>query len=671
MASISSLGVGSGLDIKGLVENLIAAEGAGKTNRLNVREAEYTAKLSIIGSVKGALRDFQSSYSSLKLSSTFKSHTATSSDSSAFTATASNSSVAATYSLTINQIAQAHKMKTIEFADQTTSIGTGTLQFIQGDGTTTDVTITDGSLQGVRDSINAANAGIDASIIFNGTGYVLSMASTTGTDKAITSITATATSTGALTNFETGADPLVNLSDIQVANDAIFSVNGVSITSQSNTVSNIIDNVTLELKAGDGGIAANTLTVGRDTSAVETAVQEFVDGYNGLITGLNSATFYDSDTAKSGVLIGDPTVRGVVTQLRGLLNTTTGNALTQYNSFASIGILTARDGTLEYDPTKLKAALASKPDEVQELLAGGSGTTSAIGIDVVGVTDNIGAGTYAVDITSAPTQATYQSNALTATGGTFNLNAVALADREFSVVIDGVSSATLSLTATNHGGTTLAKGQSIAAEIQAAINGDATISGAGSSVAVTFAEIGVSGTYSFSITSAKMGTASTVELIPGAGAASYLSTGLNITGNSGSAATGVDRTGTIGGQAATFVGDRMTGSGLYAGFVLDITDPTANGLYSIKVAGGNISKLDTLIDSFLQSDGMFDGKTKGLTASIADITAQREALDLRLDAMQSRLIKQFSAMDSLVAQMNSTSSFLSGQLEQISKIGQK
>ncbi|MDH5258491.1 MAG: flagellar cap protein, partial [Gammaproteobacteria bacterium] len=139
MASISSLGIGSGLDIQSLVQSLVTAEGAGKKARLDRREVDYQAKLSIIGSVKGALKDFQTSYSSLRLSSTFKSFTATSSDLSAFTATASKGAEETSYSLSIDQIAKAHKLKTVEQADKTTSIGTGTLQLTQGDGTVTDI----------------------------------------------------------------------------------------------------------------------------------------------------------------------------------------------------------------------------------------------------------------------------------------------------------------------------------------------------------------------------------------------------------------------------------------------------------------------------------------------------------------------------------------------------
>jgi len=668
MGSISSLGVGSGIDIQGLVTSLVAAESAGKSARLDRKEVDFQAKLSIMGSVKGALKDFQSTYGDLKLTSSFKSYTAVSSDSSAFTASAKNGAIEGSYSISVTQIAQANKLKSIEQADKTTSIGTGTLQFVQGDGTTTNVNIADGTLEGIRDAINDANFGVDASIVYNGTGYVLSVAAGLGTDSSISSITATTTTTGSLANFETGVDPLVNLTEIQPAADAIFSVNGVGITAQSNTITNIVDNVEIDLKAADGGVATNTLTIGRDTSTVEESVKKFVDGYNGLISGLNSATFYDADTEQSGILIGDPTVRGIVSQLRNMLNTVTGDATTEFNSFASIGILTKRDGTLEFDTSKLSAALISKPDEIQNLLAGGAATISGPDINIVGITDNIGSGSYPVDISSVPLQGSLQANTFTPSALSFDLSAQA--DLTFSVVVDGITSGALSIAAMDYTDVTnLDSGKKIASAIQAAINNDATTNSRGYSAVVSFEESStVPGDFSYKISSAKYGAASSLEFIPGG--ASTIGAFLSTTGNAGSAGIGVDGAGTIGGSAASFVGNQMMGTGVYAGFVLDVLGGTT-GLRTINVTAGNINKIDSMINSFLESDGLITSKTSGLNASITDINEQRKALTLRMDALEARLIKRFSAMDSLVAQMNSTSSFLTGQLDQVSGIGRK
>ncbi len=665
MGAIASLGIGSGLDIGSLVEGLVSAEGAGKTARLDRREIDYQARLSIMGSIKSALQEFQGTYSGLKLASNYKSYTATSTDSSAFTATAKNGAAETSYAISVNQIAKANTFKTIEFADKDVSIGTGSLTFTKASVPPVDtiVTITDGTLEGVRDAINAADFGVDASIVFNGTGYVLSMATELGTQSAISNVVASST-TGDLSDFNQA-----NLTTIQAAADAQFTLNGVGITSQTNTITNIIDSVTIELKAGDGGVANETLTIGRDTSSVEAMVQSFVDGYNGLIKGVNSATFFDAETEQSGVLIGDPTVRGIVSQLRNMLNNTTGDRLTEFNSFSSIGILTARDGTLEFDSEKLSSALKSKPDEIQALFAGGIASTPDSSTSVFSVTNNIAAGTYLADITSVPERGIAAGTEFTPGSFDFSLLASGTAgDLAFNVMIDGFSSIDIFLPSVDYTqSSVLLSGQSVAAALQKAINDDATVNGRGYSTTVSFEESSTTpGDYSYKVASDLYGLASNVELTPVGGS---LATLLNI-GNAGSPAVGVDGAGTIAGLPATFKGNRMTGSGLYAGFVLDITGG-GTGLRSIKVSEGNMSKLDNYLSSILDSDGMLTAKTDGLTASINLISDQRETLNRRLEALEARLTKQFSVMDGLVARMNATGSYLTAQLGQPANAGRR
>ena len=181
MASISSLGIGSGLDIQSLVAGLIEAEGAAKSARLTRKEALYEAKLSALSAVKSALSDFQGTFSQLKLTSTFNTYTASSSSSSTFTATASNGASEASYDIEVNQIAQSQKITSSAIADKTTSIGTGTLVvkfgtytydgmgvetgFSEDTGNSnsgTEIDITDGSMEGIRDAINHANIGVIA-----------------------------------------------------------------------------------------------------------------------------------------------------------------------------------------------------------------------------------------------------------------------------------------------------------------------------------------------------------------------------------------------------------------------------------------------------------------------------------------------------------------------------
>ncbi|HFE38089.1 MAG TPA: hypothetical protein ENK06_06675 [Gammaproteobacteria bacterium] len=669
MAAITSTGIGSGIDVGALVSSLVAAEGSAKSARLDSREAEYTAKLSSLATVKGAISDFQSAYSALKTVTTFNALSATTTDSSVFTVSADKDAATGTYAIDVTQLAVAQKLQTaVGYADSnSTSIGTGTLtfSFASDPATTTDVTISDGTLQGIRDAINNANLGISANIVFDGTNYQMVMTSDTGLDNRMT-ITQTST-TGDLSAFtyDSGAAS-GNLSETVPAADAIFTVDGVGVTSASNTNTTVLQDVTLTL-TGTG--TSETLTISKDTSAVGTAVQSFVDGYNTLMTTLNSATSYNADeNLPNGILIGDATVRGIVNQLRTILNTTVGDRTTEFNSFASIGILTARDGTLEYDSTELSAALSSKASEVQELLAGGRVTSNNSKLTVTSIPDDLAAGSYPLEVQLLEGQASIGTTVATpSTANYYNMSNGAF-DLTFSASVDGVASGVLSIPYANYyvdaGSDTAQAGQDVAAAIQSAINADVNISGAGASVTVSHSE--VAGNLVYTIQSDSLGASSSLEL----SLSGHLQTFLGILSNTGSPVTGNDSNGAteIGGVAATNSGTTYSGTGTLEGLELEYTGSSTGIVGSITVKDGLMDKLDTLVSSFLASDGYIQAKTDGLNTSIADITDARTALNERLAAYEARLLKQFNAMDTLVAQLNTTSSFLSNQLSSLSSL---
>ena len=695
MASISSLGIGSGIDIQSLVAGLIEAEGAAKSARLTRNEAIYEAKLSALSAVKSALSDFQGTFSQLKLTSTFNTYTASSSSSSTFTATASNGASEASYDIEVNQIAQSQKITSSAIADKTTSIGTGTLVvkfgtytydgmgvetgFSEDTGNSnsgTEIDITDGSMEGIRDAINHANIGVTASIIGVGTsGYQLVLSSETGAASAVNiTVKAGTDSDGneqngtGLSTFaydptnDSGAGAVNSMTYTQAANDALLTVDGINIQQPNNTITNVIDKVTLTLKEADAG-STKTLNVSRNTSSIKDAVQGFVDGYNSLMALLNETSFYDSDSGNSGILIGDPTVRGIVTQIRNVLNSVTGDPLAQYNSLASIGILTSRDGTLEYDSSKLSDALSAKPDEVKHLLAGGFAKTNDVNMEILSVTDNIAEGTYGVNISQMPTQGVHSAPSFSLAVPTiFDLSGT----HSLQLSVDGVASNLLTLTNQNYytdnGNNTLLAGQALAGDLQTLINTDANLAAAGVGLTVNYDESGGNG--QFIITSNRYGSSSSVQVTT---SATGFSSDFNINVDA-AANTGVSGAGTIGGETAVFDGQKMTGTGIYSGFVLNVIGGTTGDRPGIVVSGGNVTALDSLLDSFLDSEGFVQAKTDGINASIDDIQQQKEDLALRLEQLEARFIKQFSAMDTLVAQLNSTSSFLTSQLASISNI---
>jgi len=664
MASISSTGIGSGIDVGGLVSSLVAAEGSSKSGRLDRKEAEYTAKLSSLSTLKGAVSDFQSSYSSLKSISTFSALTATSSNNDVFTLSADDNAAPASYDIDVTQIATAQRLQTASgYADSnSTVIGEGTLTFAFASDlvTTHDVTITDGTLQGIRNAINDAEIGVSANVVFDGTDYELVITSDTGVDNELT-ITQTST-TGDLSAFEYDSTLVTgNLNQTAASADAIFTVDGVGVTSASNSVSDVIDDVTLEL-VGTG--ISESLTISQDTSVIGSAVQEFVDGYNSLMTSLNEASAYN-EGGQNGILIGDSSVRGIVNQLRNILNTTVGDRDTEFNSFASIGILTSRSGTLEYDASKLTAAISSNLSEVQYLFAGGDATTTDANYEILGVPDNLAEGVYSVEFSQVVTNGSYSSPIIAVDGNTFDWAPLG----DFSINVDGNVSNLLLINQDYRddgmGGqlSLTASASAAAAGIETLINNDFIGQAVSSRVSVAF-EFLTPATGHFVFTSNSTGSSSNVDIVNSVSTILVPYTPSNGTTKE----VGVDAGGTdfIGGELATRDPNDSSiilGAGIFDGFRLRTFTNSPGGRDGITITDGVMDRLDILVSSFLDSDGIIDSKTDGLTSSIADITEQRTALNERLASYEARLLKQFNAMDTIVAQLNTTSSFLTNQLE--------
>ncbi len=666
MANVSSLGVGSGIDIQSLVQQLVQAEALGPTARYDRKEAEYQAQLSSLGTIKSAMADFRASYLDLKLQSTFNTYTASSSDTDIFTASAENGAATGTQTVEVTQLAQAQSLASGTITDLSQVLGTGTLTFEFGtydSGANTftpnaakpaqTVTITDGTLQGIRDAVNEADIGVTASIINDGTGYRLVFQSESGAENGMRITVAdddgTNTDTAGLSQL--AYDPTAasgsgkNLTETIAAQDAQLRINGINITSSTNTITDAIENVTLELKSAAVG-KINTLTISRDTGKVPEAVQSFVDAYNSLIESINAATSYDFETGEAGVLIGDPTLRGFVSQLRQTISTTVGDFSTPYNSFASVGITSAADGSLTFDESKLKAALEDKPDEVMRLFMGGSAEPPDAYIRYQNIPADLDPGRIPIEITQLASQGNYVGAAAGAAPG-FDLST---GTYTLQVEVDGVQSASLTLAANNYG-----SGDAVAAALQSLINNDGNLASNGKGVVVSWdATAG-----NFTIRSNSYGSASRVQIVA---ASTDMSANLGIGTAIGTATNGVDVAGTIGGGPATGAGRVLTGTDLYDGMELEITGGSLGYRGAITIEEGVLTRLDSLLDSYLDSGGLLENKTDGLNEAIDGINAQRADLADYLDQLEQRYLTKFSAMDVLVAQLNATSTYLAQQL---------
>ena len=360
MANIISTGIGSGLDIAGIVQSLIAAEGQPVETRIVQQEARAQSKLSAFGSLKSALADFRDALELMKSPSKFLTRMAISGNEDYFTVTADSDALPSNHAIEVVQMAQAQKLTSGAFADTSTAVGTGTLTVRVGPAAMNLViTAENNTLAGIRDAINSAldNPGIAATIVNADSGsYLILTAEDTGATNTIT-ITQTG-GDGGLNALE--YDPgngLMSLTESTAAQDALIRIDGLDVASETNFVADAIQGVTISLIMSTEG-ATESLMVENDDAAARGLVGDFVSSYNELIKTLSSLTSYDADSNSGGALLGDGTARGIRDQIRRELSTNVTDINAPFSSLLEIGIELQLDGSLVLDDAELSAVLA-------------------------------------------------------------------------------------------------------------------------------------------------------------------------------------------------------------------------------------------------------------------------------------------------------------------------
>lgn len=386
MASFSNLGVGSGLPLSTMLDNLQTAEKAA-LKPISTQQSAYTAKLSAYATMKSALTTFQTANTKLNSADLFTATTATSS-STAFSATTSGSTVAGKYSISVTQLAQAQVLTSAVQSSNTAALGDSSassrsIAITLKDGTSKSVTLSSDqtSLTGMRDAINGADAGVTATIIKVSDGsFRLSMsANKTGSDNAVTKIAVTGDDTlQGIVGYDASASSNAMTQSV-TAQNAQLTVNNVAIENSSNQISDALEGITLNLTAQTTG--AQTLTIAKDTSKASSAISSWVDAYNTLLDQFNTLTKYtqvdtntDSQDSSNGALLGDSTLRTIETQLKSML--TNAQSTSAYKSLGQIGITTdPQTGSLVIDSTKVSAALDKDAAGVKEMIVGDGKTT--------------------------------------------------------------------------------------------------------------------------------------------------------------------------------------------------------------------------------------------------------------------------------------------------------
>lgn len=650
------------LDINGIVSQLMAVERQ-PINKLNVKEASYQTKLSAYGSINGAVASFQTAMQGLSSEIKFTKLDAISSDDTILSATASSIAVAGTYSLEVTSLAQAQKLVAVGQSSSTAAIGDGTKTTITFDfgtinGGTLDPTTkkytgvtsftsngngaksitidsSNNSLQGIRDAINAAKIGVTATIINDGGTSPYRLVLSSDNNGASNSLKISVSGDTNLANL-LAHDPAgtQNLTENATATNANFKVNGVSVSKASNSVTDVIQGVTLNLKKVT--TAPISVTVSHDKASVNKSISSFVKAYNDLAKTLKDISAYNPATKQGGILQGDSTVRSLQSQLRNALISPVVGTSGKLTTLSQIGITFQKDGSLGIDNTKLNNAITNNIGDIASLFAPvGKGTDSLIRFN--SATSNTKAGTYDVAITRIATQGNIVGNSAANT-------TITDTNKALNVTVDGVST-TVSLTTGSY------TAQTLAAELQTKINGASIFSSAGITVSVT-QNSGV-----LSITSAKYGSSSGVT-IGGAGVNDLL-------GTTPTQTSGVDVAGSIGGETNTGSGQILSNTN---GLNITIDGGVLGNRGSVTYSHGYAFLLEKLASSILTPSGALAGRTNGINNSIKDIGNRRAAIETRLLNVEKRYRAQFTALDSTLSSMNQTSNYLTQQLAQIAKL---
>ncbi len=636
---LTSPGIGSGIDVNSIVTQLMTIEKQPLT-LLDTEEASYQSKVSAYGSLQGAMASFQTAMQGLATAASFQSQTATSGDSSVFTAGATSAAAPGNYTVDVGLTAQSQVLAANGLASDQNASSTGTLQIKVGSGTAQTITIdsSNNTLAGVRDAINAANTGVTATIVNAGgaTPYKLVL-NANATGAANTTVVTNGLAAGEL------HDAVASLAEVRGASDATFEVNGVAVTSASNTISNVIPGVTLNLlKSG-----STTLTVAKDTATAQSAINSFAQAYNQINSTIASLTAYNAASKQGGPLLGDSTAQGLQARIRSML----GQALTgtggSFTTLSQIGVSFQKDGSLAVDSTKLAAALSSNYADIPAVFAvQGKSSNPLLSLVASGASSQ--PGSYLVRITAAAVQGT-----AAASGAPAVSTIIDGTNDGLSVVIDGVASGALTLA---HGTYTATQ---LAAALQTAITGSTALTQAGVAATATLSGGKIV------LASTSFGTASTIANLAGTALPA-----LSFSGSESGSGTDVAGSFSLNGAtiAATGSGQLLTGLSGSAGADLKMlytgnaAQVAANPSATLDFSRGFAARLAQLATDMLDSTGAIAGRTAGFQKSIQDVDQRRTDMNARLVDIEARYRAQYGALDTLISNMNQTSSFLTQQL---------
>jgi flagellar hook-associated protein 2 len=589
---------------------------------------------------------------------TFNAKTFTSDNEDILTGAAGADAQAGTFFLKVGTLAKTHQLASQGYADiDTTRVGTGTVSVQVGSGSATTVSIdsTNNTLEGLRDAINNSGAGVQASIINDGSStipYRLVVTSKTGGTAGTVTVTPSL-SGGTSTTFST----------MQAAQDATITLGegagAVTVTKGTNTIDDLLTGVTLNLKEADAGKTV-TISISEDTSAIKKDIADFVEQYNNLADFMNTQFDYDEETKKSATLFTDSSLQFIQSDIRTRLGQPVQGISQTIKLLSQIGITSTTDGKLSINDSDLADAIEENGLAVLKRLFATVGEAASANVSYVSSTSSTkvsGTDGYAVDITrvagksrvtvgAAQTEALAQDETLVLNGSLIRLTAGMTQQQVLDKINEYKIKTGVAATATDATGTSTGHYLTLTSE------------GYGSAQTITL-ESNVSN-----------GGATPLAGTSGAGRTKITESSAAGETGTGIGIAGVDVAGTINGEAATGVGQMLTGNSSNAntaGLKLKITASTTGSYGKIHFSRGIASAASDYLDFITKpTTGAVSAAQDSLQTQIDAAEDEITALEQRMTAYQTRLLEQFSAMESALAEMQSQSTYLTSQIAQLS-----
>lgn len=655
---INQLGGGSGIDTRNLVNQLVELERAPEEQRLNRREEKLEAQISGLGMMRSAVDEFDGVLGVLSNPDTFNAKSASISDTSLMAVNELKpDAVPGNYRIKIEKVAQSQSLSSGVYESLDSPIGTGSITLRFGDwaddlsgftvdpgaeGATIDIDESNDSLAGLRDAINKADIGVQASIVGQEGNYQLLLTGPTGATNEL-EVTAQEGANAGLSNFNFN-ETNKGFIEQQKGRDAVLRVNGLQVTRENNTIDDVIDGVEFDIFNSNINEEIS-INVSEDRGQAEEAIRGFVDAYNTLYKEIQFLVDNDSGEEGQGSLSSDPLAENMLRTIRGQLGAAVPGIESDFSSLANMGIRTKLDGTLEIvedgEATDFRAAMNNNFEEIRNLFVPNLDSTNAR-IDATAFGGRTQAGSYEVEITQDARRGVLTADPAAVAG----LDTTGK-DYSFTIKVDGKESASISLPE----GNTYASGEELANELQTLINLDSNLKENNAKVRVTYE----GGALKFE--SSAYGKNSQVEFTAvGADMAD-----MGITVKKGTA--GVDVAGTINGEEAFGFGQVLRGAiGSPAeGLSMLVAQGATATSGTVTFSRGLAANLAGTIDGYMRSNsGLIAEREANLQSDLKDIEEDREQLDRRTEAFRARQESQFLVMEQIVRSLNNTGDFLDG-----------